>query len=162
MLLHVRTKTTTVPGPDLLMDCPSCSARNTLAKAADITAREYLYGFIPITTNRWTAITCGSCNRAFRSPLPLADLAVMTPEEISVLVSVYGMAYVDFLTKFCIVISIVFSIVPLISLPCAIIGLLSTRKRRTRWRTAAWVGLGLSLIFCVLFIVAVSMGNKSR
>jgi predicted nucleic-acid-binding Zn-ribbon protein len=156
-MIHIVTKTSKLPGPVLQMDCPSCGANAVAAKTADVTAREYLYGLIPVTTSRWVSITCGACNRAFRSPFSCSELATLTPQELSAVVAVKGMAYVGFITKFCIILSLVLGIMPICGLLCALIGVIGARNSRSRWRTAAFIGLGISIIstgLCLWLVIA--------
>jgi hypothetical protein len=79
----------------------------------------------------------------------------MTPDQISQLVASEGMTYVKSLVKICICVSM---IMPLIGIVFAIIGVVGTRKTQSRWKTAAYVGLGLSILYLVFFGVVSRLG----
>ena len=159
-MIHVVTRTTTVEGPRLKLNCPNCEARGIAAGSADVTAKEFLFGVIPVTTNHWATITCGACQRSFRLRNPTSELAAMTPEQLSELAASRGMAYTGNLIKFCILISVVLGIFPFVGLIFALIGLIGTHNRRTKWRIAAWVGLIISLLSSGLGLAAILMQKK--
>jgi hypothetical protein len=155
-MIHVITKTAAVPGIPVVIDCPVCSAQGILAGTADVTAREYLYGVVPVSTTHWTTITCSACGKSFRSSKSCADLALMTPQEVSDLVATFGMSYVADVYKIFIVASI---LMPCIGVIFALIGILGTRGTRSRWRTAAYVGLVTSLAGVAVLIWAIATGR---
>jgi hypothetical protein len=146
MFLHLTTKKTITCGIDIPMNCPNCQARGVIARAADVTSREYVYGLVSVTTSYSTTITCGACQRSFRSPWNCDELATMNSEQVSEVVARYGMSYVGNITKFCILMSLIFGIVPVFGLGCATVGVIGTRNSRSRWRAAAFVGLAISTI----------------
>jgi hypothetical protein len=156
IIARIVTKYEESAGLPLKIDCASCTAKATPAVAVDTTAREYLYGLIPVTTSHYTSITCGSCGRAFRVPLSCDQLAAMTPAQITQLVATEGMAFVGNITKFCIVMSLVFCLLPFFGLCCAIAGVIGTRKCRSNWRTAARVGFAISLVLSLVATVVIA------
>jgi hypothetical protein len=146
LMLAIITKTKTEPGQDLQIDCPNCNRPGAVAKTADVTAREYLFGLVPITTTRWTTVTCGACGRCFRLSKSCSSLATMSQASISGLLESEGITYVSPVVKFCIVLSIVVGILPFFGLGVAIAGIIGSRKARGGWRTAAFVGLVISAL----------------
>jgi hypothetical protein len=157
--IHVKTKKIATRVSELRMDCPSCDARCTGARAADITAKESLYGLIPTSTSQWTEIVCLSCRRVFRVSLCCGELETLTPAQLSELVATDGMSHVGNIPIICIVFSIVFGIVPFFGLGCAVAGIIGTRNSRSRWRTAAFVGLAISTVSTAGVFLLLALGK---
>ena len=154
--LSVDTKTLTTHGPQLQMDCPSCGAQSVSAQAADMRVEESA-GFIRTSTTQHATITCSACNRVFRSPISCEQLAALTPEQVSLLVKHYSMKYVGFIPQFLALCSLILACIPTLGLGCAIAALIGTRKTKSGWRKAAYVGLVISAIANVgLFYLAES------
>jgi len=156
-MIHVSTETTHQPGPILRMDCPNCNALGVEGVTYDVLQQERLLTFIPVGTTRWAEITCRSCGRVFRLKGTSADLASMTPEQLSDLVATEGMSYVSNIAKMFVVASF---IIPGIGLIFALLALFATRRARSGWRTAAYVGLAVSIGLVALMFLATSSSNR--
>jgi len=143
------SETTETPGPEITFDCPACGKQGVVGKTSEVTEKNSLFWIIPLFTSRVRGIVCGQCGKAFRTSLALEELSAASPEELARDLG----AQVDFLAKFCIVTGLVLAIVPFFGLIFAGIGTLCTLKRRTGWRTAAFIGLALSAISTVGIMV---------
>lgn len=158
--IHIETTATRSPGPIVQMDCPSCGAKDVATATAGVISEERIFGLFSATKTHWTEVQCSACHRIFRSPVSTDTLGRMTAAEITQAISSYGMAYVGNITKFCIVMSILFGVIGPFGLAMAIVGLIGTRKSRTLWKPAAYVGLTISVVCSILLFWSVA--NERR
>ena len=82
-------------------------------------------------------------------------MAAMPREELSQMIASRDATHVEVLVKFLVIISIVFCIIPYFSLIIGLIAVACTFKRRSGWRTAAFVGAALSLLSTIFFTFVV-------
>ena len=151
----ITQKTTTTPGSNIVIDCPSCNSSGVGAGTFDVEERNRFFGFIPFFTSRWVSVECESCHKQFGSPQSCEELARMSRQEVSQLLAIWQETNVAFLVKFCVIVSLLIGILPFAGLPFGIIGVAATFRRRTKWRAAARIGLGLPLFSSLVAVVLV-------
>jgi hypothetical protein len=141
------------------MDCPACKATGVVGHTATVMHKITLFAFIPFITSRSYTICCATCGQYFDSPQSPEKMAQMAQAQLADMLENWQVTNVDFLVKFCIIVSIVLGLAPILGLIFALIGVACTRKKRGRWKIAALVGLALSVISSVAFVVILNIGN---
>jgi len=159
MQFLITQRTTTTPGPNVTFDCPACKSDGVAGETAAVEELNRLFGLVPLMTSDWVTIRCGSCRRYFASSPSPDELAQMSRSDVSEMIANWQATNVDFLVKFCVIVSIVGGVVPFLGVLFGLIGVLCTFKSRSRWRIAAQVGVGISLLSTLAVIVFVMIPN---
>jgi uncharacterized membrane protein YidH (DUF202 family) len=60
---------------------------------------------------------------------------------------------ISFVTKFCIILSIVLCFVAMVTLPMSIYGFVEVRKKSRRWKKLAKIGMVLSVFWGIVFVL---------
>ena len=150
MRVIITQRTTTTPGPAITIDCPACKSASVGASAEAVEEQNSFFWVVPFFTTRWVNVSCGACGKRFGSPRSCDELARMPRAEVSQLLATWQDTHVEFLVKFCVIVGLVLSVIPVMGLIFAAIGLAFTYRRRTTWRTLAFLGLGISILSTLL------------
>ena len=126
--------------------------RIPLAVAQQIKHVGKAYGLITVMVTKENVVRCAQCHYESR--------ALISPEEFTLLardqIADHIQPKITFVTKFCIVLSILFCMVAMLTLPAAIYGLIAVKGKSPGWTRLAIAGVVLSSIFMVV-LVAVMM-----
>jgi hypothetical protein len=146
-LVQIHQQTERWPGPEIVIDCPTCGERGVAASTYDEQIRESVAGLIPVNSVRRSWVACSHCKATVRSRLPAADLDGKTPVELADLI------YIDasFYQKALAIIALVVAIFPLVGTVVAAIALFANRKIPVWSKTVSIVALGLSFLPIVVF-----------
>ena len=147
MLTHQETQRWA--GPDVVIHCPVCYARNVPASTFDQETRDKLYGFIPLNRIQTSWVVCSECRVPLRSRVSVANLEGLEPDRIA------EVLFVDpgFIRKALAVIALAVAIVPAVGTVLACVALFANRKFPCWSRMLSWVALVLSLVPPALFAV---------
>jgi len=153
MSVLITTKWTYTEGPDLTFGCPRCSSDDVTAHTKETEERNSLFWLIPLFTTRYTQLTCSACGKSSKLVMPLDEVQGLDSAQITHQLQ----TSVSFLAKFCILVSIVLSVVPILSLVFGAIGFF-TAPKATGWRKAAVIGMGLNVFFMACLGLMIAMG----
>jgi hypothetical protein len=130
-------------GPQVVFDCPGCQAQGVAGNTQGTRERFMSFGLIPLFCVHYTDVACTRCGRSFRLSQKVETVAALAPEAIA---RGIRSGQIPFFIKFSIVTGVLLGVLPVVGLIFAAMGVVFTAKKPSRWRTAAFVGLGLSLI----------------
>jgi len=112
-------------------DCPKCGS--PLAVAQQIKHVGKAYGLITVMVTKENVVRCAQCHYESR--------ALISPEEFTLLardqIADHIQPKITFVTKFCIVLSILFCMVAMLTLPAAIYGLIAVKGKSPGWTRLA-------------------------
>jgi len=130
-------------GPPVVFDCPGCLAQGVAGNTQGTRERFMSFGLIPLFRVHYTDVACPRCRRSFRLPQKVETVAALAPEAIA---RGIRSGQIPFFIKFSIVTGVVLGVLPVVGLIFAAVGVVFTARKSSHWRTAGFVGLGLSLI----------------
>lgn len=134
-------------------DCPKCGS--TSAAAQQIKHVGKAYGLITVMVTKENVVRCVQCHYESRASISPEEFALLTPDQIADHIQ----PKITFVTKFCIVLSILFCVAAMLALPTAIYGLIAVKGKSPSWTKLAIVGVVLSSIFMVVFVAVMATGN---
>jgi hypothetical protein len=159
MYLFLTTKSEQVSGPDVVIDCPNCGDRETLASSYELRERLCILFVIPVLFLRNTFVHCRTCNTRLTSGLTIGELEQHSSGNVSLFLS----NPVPFIAKVIAIVALLVVWAPLVGLVMAILAMAVTRGRSGWPRVVAVIAFVLSglLNFALLVLFLVALVNPA-
>ena len=149
----ITTKTQTIAGPTVSINCPLCKAASVPAESFEQIERLELFFVIPLFRLRNTFVRCTACGRQLIATVTTEEIANYSAEALSH----YLVGRVSLVGKFLALASVVLCWVPIVGLVLGIVGIL-VNLRTVGWpRTLSWIGTGLSALLTMAAFVMMAM-----
>ncbi|WP_425619191.1 hypothetical protein NA78x_002928 [Anatilimnocola sp. NA78] len=147
------------PGPYLRIRCLACKCPETQATSYEYRERFVLLRSIPLTPfRRVNYIECATCNTKYTSPIALAELPYLLPDELARLLNPPVGRWKGGLA----VGSLVLSPIPFLGLLVSLISMATNGSRSGHWsRTISLAGCGISALVtsvAIVFAMLAAMG----
>lgn len=147
--MHATSEAEIVAEELIQFECPRCGANDAVAQQLKHTGRAY--GLITVMVTTENVVVCEDCGLESRATVHPAEFTTISTDQIKD----YIQPKIEFVTKFCIITSIVLCFAALVTLPMAIYGFVSVRRKSRRWKKLAMTGLVFSAFWSVVFVFVI-------
>lgn len=145
--MHATSEAEVIAEEFIQFECPRCGASDAVAQQLKHVGKAY--GLITVMVTTENVVLCEECGLESRSKIHPAELVSIPTDQIRD----YIQPKIEFVAKFCIIISIVLCFAAMVTLPMAIYGFVSVRRKSRRWKKLAMTGLVLSALWFVVFVL---------
>jgi hypothetical protein len=151
MVIHGSSHTMRVPGPLVIVNCPSCHSVSDAETYEQV--EKIAFYFIPLPAQHETCVRCLTCGKIRLSRLPLRDLATLPAADLEP----WLYERVSIVAKFMALASLLLACFPIVGLGCGVIGLIMNFKSGGWPRTLCVVGIVINTPITLLGIIAMIM-----
>jgi predicted nucleic-acid-binding Zn-ribbon protein len=127
-------------------DCPKCASPNAVAQQIKHVGKAY--GLITVMVTKENVVRCVQCQHESRASISPEEFALIAQDQVADHIQ----PKIAFITKFCIILSILFCVAAMLTLPAAIYGLIAVKGKSPGWTKLAIAGTVLSSFFMVVFV----------